>query len=99
MHGVLRLALGFGIMPLEFIQFVLPLLGASTAVQWEQNLQRRCVGAALPLLCPRRLRQGQVFNDKNEEDYIRYFKASCGFADLINNKTRCQFKVKETVAR
>lgn len=86
-------------MPLEFIQFVLPLLGASTAMQWGAELAEKMCWGSIPLLCPRRLRQGQVFNDKNEEDYIRYFKASCGFADLINNKTRCQFKVKQTVAR
>lgn len=66
---------------LEFIQIVLFVWEQhSSAVRTEELARRMCLHGRL-LVCPRRLRQGEAFKDKNEEDYIRYFEANCGIDD------------------
>lgn len=79
MCAVLGLAFGFGVMLLEFVPIVL--FGNSTAVRRaELAVTVMCWHSSL-LVSPRRLRQGNVIEDKNEEDYIRYSEASCGIDD------------------
>lgn len=79
MCAVLGLAFGFGVMLLEFVPIVL--FGNSTAVRRaELAVTVMCWHSRL-LVSPRRLRQGNVIEDKNEEDYIRYSEASCGIDD------------------
>lgn len=80
MCAVLGLAFGFGIMLLEFIPIVFCLGAAHSGAVWMVELAvRMCLPSRL-LLRSRRLRR-EVFKDKNEEDYIRYFEASCGIDD------------------
>lgn len=80
MCAVLGLAFGFGIMLLEFIRIVFGLGAAhSSAVRMEELAVRMCLHSRL-LVRSRRLRR-EVFKDKNEEGYIRYFEARCGIDD------------------
>lgn len=80
MCAVLGLAFGFGIMLLEFIPIVFCLGAAhSSAVRMGELAVRGCLPSRL-LVRSRRLRQ-EVFKDKNEEGYIRYFEASYGTYD------------------